>query len=131
MEDEACGMLAPGRKPGGAGNCPGIKTSLFRHGKRTLPVRAPVRSGLGARALGIRASAFRREDEAARRAATGLNPAGRESAGVRVLRLPLATTQPVDGACPINRYRAVRLRGGQLAKDRPFESGRGDFALLA
>jgi hypothetical protein len=93
----------------------GIKTSVFRQGKRTRPVRAPVRSGLGARALGIRASAFRREDEAARRAATGLNPAGRESAGVRVLRLPLATTQPVDGACPINRYRAVRLRGGQLA----------------
>jgi hypothetical protein len=38
----------------------------------------------------------------------------RERAGAQDLHsLPLATTQLVDGACLIRRYRAVRSRGGQ------------------
>lgn len=47
-------------------------------------------------------------------AVTGLNPAGCASTGVRVLRLPLATTQLVDGSCLMNRCCSVRFRGGQL-----------------
>ena len=34
----------------------------------------------------------------------------------RHLRLPLATTQPVEGAALIRRYGSVRLRGGQLRR---------------
>jgi hypothetical protein len=44
-------------------------------------------------------------------AATGLNPAGRVSAGVRVLRLPLVTTRPVDETSLIRRRRGVQLPG--------------------
>jgi hypothetical protein len=37
-----------------------------------------------------------------------------------VLRaFPLVTTHPVDGACLMNRYCAVRLRGGQPRRPRP------------
>src|SRR5437588_3536670 len=44
----------------------------------------------------------------------------------RVLHHPLATTQLVEGACLIRRYRAVRSRGGQLWRD----SSGGQSALL-
>lgn len=37
--------------------------------------------------------------------------------GYRHLHLPLATTQLVEGACLIRRYRAVRSRGGQPRRD--------------
>jgi HNH endonuclease len=41
---------------------------------------------------------------------------GARAPGGRVLRHPLATTQLVEGACLIRRYRAVRSRGGQPAR---------------
>jgi hypothetical protein len=41
--------------------------------------------------------------------------AARAALWVQLPPFPLATTQPVDGACLMNRYCAVRLRGGQLA----------------
>ncbi len=43
--------------------------------------------------------------------------AGPKVPRARHLRLPLAATQPVDGACLIRRYRAVRLRGGPPRRD--------------
>jgi hypothetical protein len=41
----------------------------------------------------------------------------RERAGAQDLHSLLATTQLVDGACPIYRYCAVRFRGGQSWRD--------------
>ena len=52
-----------------------------------------------------------------------MKPEGRVVAGGRDLRHLLATTQPVDGACLISRYSAVRLRGGQLAGGATGERG--------
>ena len=42
---------------------------------------------------------------------------GARAPGAQDLRHLLAATQPVDGACPINRCSAVRLRGGQPWRD--------------
>src|SRR5690242_15495826 len=57
-------------------------------------------------------------------AGSGLNPEGRASAGGRDLRHLLATTQLVDGACLIRRYRAVRFGGGQPRRDSSVGSER-------
>src|ERR1700759_1074675 len=57
-------------------------------------------------------------------AGSGLDPGGRAGAGGRDLRYPLATTQLVDGACLIRRYRAVRFRGGQPWRDSSVGSER-------
>ena len=48
---------------------------------------------------------------------------GISSRGARHLHLPLATTQPVDGARLISGYGAVRLRGGQLDGSSAGQSG--------
>ena len=66
------------------------------------------------------------EDETVMEAVPDSKSGERVTVGVRVLRLPLATTQLVEGACLIRRYRAVRSRGGQLWRD----SSGGQSALL-
>jgi hypothetical protein len=43
--------------------------------------------------------------------------------GDRHFHLPLAATQPVDGAALIRRYRSVQLRGGQLVITLRWSSG--------
>lgn len=95
MESEPAGRQAPFRKRVAAARRWGSGPPLSAHGWRTGRV-----------------------------AGSGLNPEGRASAGGRDLRHLLATTQLVDGACLIRRYRAVRFRGGQPRRDSSVGSER-------
>jgi hypothetical protein len=128
-EDEPARSAGPGRKPGGRqqrgdSNSPSSAISrLFTPGGGADPAerepagwRAPPRKRLAARAVGLGTSSFL-DGRCAAGAATGLeSPCGLSRLEDRHFHLPLAATQPVDGAVLIRRYRSVRLRGGQLGR---------------
>ena len=78
-------------------------------------VRSPARTRAGVKALGGRDLRYPPGRCRAGARAGFERQYGISSRRARHLHLPLATTQPVDGARLISGYSAVRLRGGQLA----------------
>jgi hypothetical protein len=126
----------PARVPGSgangcAGNAVGFEFSALRSplmGDETTRWWSPSGKRVGSRGPGIRVLRLPPpvESEPVRWQAPPRKRTGaRERAGAQDLHsLLLATTQLVDGACPIHRYCAVRFRGGQPWRDSSVGSER-------